>query len=194
MTSLSNQKRKIVLAITGASGSIYAKKLLERLHGLEAPLKEVAVIFSETGREIWESEIGSEFHNEGSAKEYDNSKFNAPFASGSSKYDTMIICPASMGTTGRIANGTSDDLIARTADVMLKERRRLIIVPRESPFNLIHINNMKLLTLAGAIICPASPSFYSNPKTIDDLVMTVVDRIIDLAGFDSNGFRWMTND
>ena len=194
MTSLSNQKRKIVLAITGASGSIYAKKLLERLHGLEAPLKEVAVIFSETGREIWESEIGSEFHNEGSAKEYDNSKFNAPFASGSSKYDTMIICPASMGTTGRIANGTSDDLIARTADVMLKERRRLIIVPRESPYNLIHINNMKLLTLAGAIICPASPSFYSAPKTIDDLVMTVVDRIIDLAGFDSNGFRWMTND
>ena len=194
MTSLSNQKRKIVLAITGASGSIYAKKLLERLHGLEAPLKEVAVIFSETGREIWESEIGSEFHNEGSAKEYDNSKFNAPFASGSSKYDTMIICPASMGTTGRIANGTSDDLIARTADVMLKERRRLIIIPREAPYSLIHINNMKLLTLAGAIICPASPSFYSNPKTIDDLVMTVVDRIIDLAGFDSNGFRWMTND
>ena len=194
MTSLSNQKRKIVLAITGASGSIYAKKLLERLHGLEAPLKEVAVIFSETGREIWESEIGSKFHNEGSAKEYDNNKFHAPFASGSSQYDTMIICPASMGTTGRIANGTSDDLIARTADVMLKERRRLIIVPRESPFNLIHINNMKLLTLAGAIICPASPSFYSNPKTIDDLVMTVVDRIIDLAGFDSNGFRWMTND
>ena len=194
MTSLSNQKRKIVLAITGASGSIYAYKLLERLNGLEAPLKEIAVIFSETGREIWESEIGSEFHNEGSAKEYDNSKFNAPFASGSSKYDTMIICPASMGTTGRIANGTSDDLIARTADVMLKERRRLIIVPREAPYSLIHINNMKLLTLAGAIICPASPSFYSNPKTIDDLVMTVVDRIIDLAGFDSNGFRWMTND
>ena len=194
MTSLSNQKRKIVLAITGASGSIYAKKLLERLHGLEAPLKEVAVIFSETGREIWESEIGSEFHNEGSAKEYDNSKFNAPFASGSSKYDTMIICPASMGTTGRIANGTSDDLIARTADVMLKERRRLIIIPREAPYSLIHINNMKLLTLAGAIICPASPSFYSNPKTIDDLVMTVVDRIIDLAGFDSKGFRWMTYD
>jgi 4-hydroxy-3-polyprenylbenzoate decarboxylase len=191
---MNSRQRKIVLAITGASGSIYSNKLLERLHGLEAPLKEIAVIFSETGREIWESEIGSEFHNEGSAKEYDNSKFNAPFASGSSKYDTMIICPASMGTTGRIANGTSDDLIARTADVMLKERRRLIIVPRESPFNLIHINNMKLLTLAGAIICPASPSFYSNPKTIDDLVMTVVDRIIDLAGFDSNGFRWMTND
>lgn len=194
IADLLNTKRKIVLAITGASGSIYAKKLLERLHGLETPLKEIAVIFSETGREIWESEIVSEFHNEGSAKEYDNSKFNAPFASGSSQYDTMIICPASMGIIGRIANGTSDDLIVRTADVMLKERRRLIIVPREAPYNLIHINNMKLLTLAGAIICPASPSFYSNPKTIDDLIMTLVDRIIDLAGFDSNGFRWMTND
>jgi 4-hydroxy-3-polyprenylbenzoate decarboxylase len=194
IADLLNTKRKIVLAITGASGSIYAYKLLERLNGLEAPLKEIAVIFSETGKEIWESEIGSEFHNEGSAKEYDNSKFNAPFASGSSQYDTMIICPASMGTIGRIANGTSDDLIARTADVMLKERRRLIIVPREAPYSLIHINNMKLLTLAGAIICPASPSFYSNPKTIDDLIMTLVDRIIDLSGFDSNGFRWMTND
>ena len=109
-------------------------------------------------------------------------------------YDTMIICPASMGTVGRIANGTSDDLIARAADVILKERRRLIIVPRETPYNLIHIKNMKTLTLAGAIICPATPSFYSKPQTIDDLVMTVVDRIIDLAGFDNDTFRWMEND
>jgi 4-hydroxy-3-polyprenylbenzoate decarboxylase len=191
---MNSRQRKIVLAITGASGSIYAYKLLWKLHELQTPVEEIAVIFSDTGKEIWESEIGSEFHNEGSAKEYNNNKFHAPFASGSSKYDTMIICPASMGTTGRIAHGTSDDLIARTADVMLKERRRLIIVPREAPYSLIHINNMKLLTEAGAIICPASPSFYSAPKTIDDLVMTVVDRIIDLAGFDSNGFRWMTND
>jgi 4-hydroxy-3-polyprenylbenzoate decarboxylase len=190
---MESQHRKIVLAITGASGSIYAYKLLGRLHELQAPVEEIAVIFSDTGKEIWKLEIGSEFHNEGSAKEYNNSQYIAPFASGSSQYDTMIICPASMGTTGRIANGTSDDLIARTADVMLKERRRLIIVPRETPYSLIHINNMKKLTLAGAIICPATPSFYSNPKTIDDLVMTVVDRIIDLAGFDSNGFRWMTN-
>jgi 4-hydroxy-3-polyprenylbenzoate decarboxylase len=189
-----NKKRKIVLAITGASGSIYAYKILERLHQIQAPVKEIAVIFSDTGRLIWESEIGSQFHAEGSAKEYNNTNFHAPFASGSSQYDTMIICPASMGTAGRIANGTSDDLIARTADVMLKERRRLIIVPRETPYNLIHIDNLKKLTLAGAIICPASPSFYSNPKTIDDLVITVADRIIDLAGFDSNGFRWMKND
>ena len=194
MMDFSKENRKIILAITGASGSIYAFKLLGRLHELRAPVKEIAVIFSDTGKEIWETEIGSKFHDEGSAKEYNNKTYFAPFASGSSQYDTMIICPASMGTTGRIANGTSDDLIARAADVMLKERRRLIIVPREAPYSLIHINNMKNLTLAGAIICPATPSFYSNPKTIDDLVMTVVDRIIDLAGFDSNGFRWMKND
>jgi len=193
MKELEIKSRKIILAITGASGSIYAYKLLGRLHEIQAPLEEIAVVFSDTGKEIWKSEIGSEFHNEGAAKEYNSKTYLAPFASGSSKYDTMIICPASMGTTGRIANGTSDDLIARTADVMLKERRRLIIVPRETPYNLIHLDNMKKLTLAGAIICPASPSFYSNPKTIDDLVMTVVNRIIDLAGFDSNGFRWMTN-
>jgi flavin prenyltransferase len=188
------QNRKIILAITGASGSLYAYKLLGRLHEINAPVKEIAVIFSDTGKAVWESEIGSKFHDEGSAKEYNNQSYFAPFASGSSRYDTMIICPASMGTIGRIANGTSDDLIARTADVMLKERRRLIIVPRETPYNLVHLNNMKTLTLAGAVICPASPSFYSNPKTIDDLVMTVVDRIIDLAGFESNGFRWMNND
>ena len=191
---LSNQTRKIILAITGASGSLYAYKLMEKLQQLHNPPEEIAVIFSETAKEIWETEIGKKFIAQQPVEEYDNTKFYAPFASGSSEYDTMIICPASMGTTGRIANGTSDDLIARAADVMLKERRKLIIVPRETPYSLIHLNNMKELTLAGAIICPATPSFYSKPETIDDLVMTVVDRIIDLAGFDSNGFRWMSND
>ena len=99
-----------------------------------------------------------------------------------------------MGILGRIANGTSDDLIARAADVILKERRKLILVPREAPYNLIHIRNMETLTLAGAIICPASPSFYSKPQNIDDLVMTVVERVISLAGFDTDRFRWMEND
>lgn len=190
---VSNKHRKIILAITGASGSIYAYKILEKLRQLKITPEEIAVIFSETAKEIWEAEIGSKFSPAPPAKEFDNKTYFAPFASGSAQYDTMIICPASMGTTGRIANGTSDDLIARTANVMLKERRKLIIVPRETPYNLMHLNNMKKLTLAGAIICPATPSFYSNPKTIDDLVMTVVDRILDLAGFDSNGFRWMQN-
>lgn len=189
-----SDKRKIVLAVTGASGAIYTLKLLQKLHELKAPLTEIAVVFSDTGKEIWLAERGKKFTPEGVAKEYANDNFYAPFASGSSQYDTMIICPASMGTIGRIANGASDDLIARAADVMLKERRRLILVPREAPYNLIHIKNMRTLTVAGAIICPASPSFYSNPETIGDLVMTVVDRIIDLAGFANNSFRWMEND
>lgn len=194
MKNLQTRTRKIILAITGASGSIYALKLLEKLQQLKSPPEEIAVIFSDTAKEIWEAETGQKYTAFFPAKEYNNKTFYAPFASGSSQYDTMIICPASMGTTGRIANGSSDDLIARTADVIIKERRRLIIVPRETPYSLIHINNMKTLTLAGAIICPASPSFYSNPKTIDDLVMTVVSRIIDLAGFENNSFRWMDND
>ena len=186
--------RRIVLAITGASGMIYPKKLLWKLNKLDHPPVETAIVFSSTAKEIWIDETGSEFKLMPGTKEYDNNSYIAPFASGSSLYDTMIICPASMGTLGRIANGTSDDLIARAADVMLKERRTLIIVPRETPYNLIHINNMKSLTLAGAIICPASPSFYGKPASIDELVMTVVDRIIDLAGFTNNAYRWLQND
>jgi 4-hydroxy-3-polyprenylbenzoate decarboxylase len=194
MMDFKSQNRKIVLAITGASGSIYALKLLEALKELKSPPEEIAVIFSDTAKEIWEAEIGHKYIAKAPENEYSNNSYFAPFASGSTHYDTMIICPASMGTTGRIANGTSDDLIARTADVMLKERRQLIIVPREAPYNLVHIKNMKTLTRAGAIICPASPSFYSKPDTINDLLKTVVDRILDLAGFDINAFRWMEND
>jgi len=186
--------RKIILAITGASGSIYALKLLEKLSALKAPPSEVAVVISDTAKEIWGYETGQKFLPEPPAKVFESNNFFAPFASGSSTYDTMIICPASMGTMGRIANGVSDDLISRAADVMLKERRRLILVPREAPYNLIHIRNMETLTLAGAIICPASPSFYSKPQTIDDLVITVVNRIISLAGFESDSYHWMEND
>jgi 4-hydroxy-3-polyprenylbenzoate decarboxylase len=189
----SKNNRKIVVAVTGASGSVYAGKLLEKLAFLKDRPEEIAVVFSDTAKEIWLAETGEKYSAAIPAKEYKNDSYYAPFASGSSTYDTMIICPASMGTMGRIANGTSDDLIARTADVMLKERRRLIIVPREAPYSLIHISNMEKLTLAGAIICPASPSFYSKPETIDDLVMTVVDRVLDLAGFNSNSYRWMEN-
>lgn len=191
---MSQPQRKIVLAITGASGSVYAKTLLDKLKISEQAPAEIAVILSSTGRDIWMDEIGTKFAAETPVKEYDNQTYYAPFASGSSQYDTMIVCPASMGIVGRIANGTSNDLISRTADVMLKERRRLIIVPREAPYSLIHIRNMEQLVLAGAIICPASPSFYSKPDTIAGLINTVVDRIIDLAGFSNQSFRWMQND
>lgn len=188
------ENRKIVLAITGASGSIYAKTLIEELQRLNQPPEEISVILSMTARDIWMDEIGQKFTPGQQVKEYDNNTYYAPFASGSSRHDTMIICPASMGIAGRVANGTSDDLISRTADVMLKERRRLIIVPRETPYSIIHIENLRKLAQAGAIICPASPSFYSKPETIDDLVRTVVDRIIDLAGFSHNTYRWQDND
>ena len=182
--------RKIVVAVTGASGAIYTSRLLSRLASFKDMIDETAVIFSENAKEIWKFETGACYKPTGSEKEYSDKDFYAPFASGSSKYDTMIICPASMGIIGRIANGISNDLISRAADVMLKERHTLILVPREAPYNLIHINNMKILTEAGAIICPASPSFYSKPVTIDDLVLTIVDRILDLAGFEVDTKRW----
>jgi flavin prenyltransferase len=189
-----NLNSKIILAITGASGSIYALKLLEKLGMLKTPPSDIAVVFSDTGKEIWEFETGQKYLPVPPAKVFENNNFYAPFASGSSDYGTMIICPASMGTLGRIANGVSDDLICRAADVMLKEKRRLILVPRETPYNLMHIRNMETLTCAGAIICPATPSFYCKPITINDLVMTVVDRVISLSGFESESYRWMDND
>ena len=187
-------KRKIILAVAGASGSIYAKMLAERIRELSDKPRELAMVFSTNAGDIWEYELGStpgkEAERDGMTRIYENNDFHAPFASGSSTFDTMIICPASMGMLGRIANGVADDLITRAADVMLKERRKLILVPRETPYNLIHINNMKLLTEAGAVIMPATPSFYSRPKNIDELVLTVVDRILDQAGFDVETQRW----
>jgi 4-hydroxy-3-polyprenylbenzoate decarboxylase len=191
---MEQKERKIILAVTGASGSVYAENLLERLTSLKTPVKEIAVVFSDTAREVWKHETGHELKLSAHAKDYDNSTFFTPFASGSANYDTMIICPASMGTIGRIAGGISVDLISRAADVILKERRKLIVVPREAPYSLIHIRNMETITLAGGIICPASPSFYSKPRTIDDLVRTVTDRIISLAGFEDKTYKWMEND
>lgn len=180
--------------MTGASGAVYSLKLLERLRCLPEPPGEVAVIFTGNAEEIMLYETSHKYMPAGTEKLWDNNNFNAPFASGSSSYDTMIICPASMGMVGRIAHGVSDDLITRAADVMLKERRRLVLVPRETPYSLIHINNMKLLTEAGAIICPATPSFYSRPQSVDDLVMTVIDRVLTLAGFNIDTYRWNEQD
>src|SRR5690606_1514311 len=124
---------------------------------------------------------------------YSKNDFSAPFASGSAQYDTMIIAPCSMGTLGRIATGISNDLITRAADVILKERRKLICVVRDTPYNLIHIRNMETVTLAGGIICAATPSFYSRPQTIEAVAATVVDRVLDLSGFTIASFRWGTN-
>lgn len=180
---------KLAIGVTGASGAIYAKVLFDKLMLLKSQWDEVAVVFSDNGREVWKYELDESIDNIPFHR-YDRKDFYAPFASGSSGFDTLIVCPCSMGTLGRIAHGISDDLITRAADVMLKERRKLILVTRDTPLNLIHITNMKLLTEAGAIICPASPSFYSKPKDMYELVSTVVDRVLVLSGFNVETFKW----
>jgi len=187
-----NQMRKVVIAITGASGSIYAQLLINKLKIIQSQWNELAIIFSDNARSVWETELGNSNHTSLDLPVYEKNDFSAPFASGSGQFDTMIIIPCSMGTLGRISNGISSDLITRAADVILKERRKLICVARETPYNLIHIKNMETVTLAGGIICPATPSFYSQPKTIEDVAATVVDRVIDLAGFKLDSYRWGT--
>ncbi len=184
------EKQKIIVAITGASGVIYAKDLLEKLNSIKNQWKDVVLLFSDNGKSVWEHEIGKFNSNDLPYTKYEVNDFYAPVASGSAKYNTMIIIPCSMGTLGRIASGTSDNLIIRAADVMLKEKRKLILVIRESPLNLIHIKNMKIATRAGAIIMNSSPVFYNKPKNIDELVSTVTYRVLELAGFDIDFKRW----
>ncbi len=184
------KKRKIIIAVTGASGSVYAKLLFDKLLKLKNQIEDIGIVFSKNAKEIWEYELENKSYNDYPFKQYEVNDFYAPFASGSAQYDTMIICPCSMGTLGRIANGTSDDLITRTADVILKEKQKLILIPREIPYNLIHIKNMETITLAGGIICPATPSFYSKPKNIEDVVSTVINRVLDLAGLEVDYKRW----
>jgi 4-hydroxy-3-polyprenylbenzoate decarboxylase len=153
-------------------------------------VEELAVVISENAKTVWKTELANEDYDFPEIKTYTKNDFNAPFASGSGQYSTMIIIPCSMGTLGRIASGISDDLISRAADVILKERRKLICVARETPYSLVHIRNMETITLAGGIICPATPSFYSNPKTVEEVALTVVNRVIDLAGLPNESFRW----
>ena len=181
---------KLVVAITGASGSIYAKLLLEKLLALKDQWQELALVMSDNAKEVWKTELQNEDFNKYPVKSYATRDFNAPFASGSGQFNTMVIIPCSMGTLGRIANGTSDDLIIRAADVVLKERRKLICVIRDTPYNLVHIRNMETVTLAGGIVCPATPSFYSRPTSIEAVASTVVDRVIDLCGLNIKSFRW----
>ncbi len=183
-------KHKVIVAITGASGAIYAKVLLEKLVKLTGQIETVGVILSDNARTVWEYELGNKDFEKLPFNVFDKNNFMAPFASGSAKYGTMIVCPCSMGTLARIANGTSSDLLSRSADVILKERRKLILVTRDTPLSLIHINNMKAITEAGGVIMPASPSFYSKPANFDELAATVVDRVLDLAGFENVTYRW----
>jgi 4-hydroxy-3-polyprenylbenzoate decarboxylase len=183
-------KRKIIVGITGASGSIYAKVLLDKLSMLSNNIAKVGVVMSDNARQVWEYELHNNDYNKYNFDFYDKNDFMAPFASGSAKYDCMIIAPCSMGTLARVATGVSNDLMTRAADVILKERRKLIMVVRDTPFSLIHINNMKTITEAGGIICPANPSFYSLPKSFEELAATVVDRTLDLAGFEVPSYRW----
>jgi 4-hydroxy-3-polyprenylbenzoate decarboxylase len=182
--------QKIVVAITGASGAIYARLLIEKLLAIKDQWTDLAVVMTDNARLVWQTELGDNAFEEYPLKYYRQNDFMAPFASGSGRYNTMIIVPCSMGTLGRIATGVSSDLISRAADVVLKERRKLICVIRDTPYNLIHIRNMATVTEAGGIICPATPSFYSKPGTIEAVALTVVDRVLDLAGFDINAFRW----
>src|SRR5882757_10065108 len=181
---------KIVVAVTGASGSIYARLLLDKLIALKDQWQALSVVMTENAKEVWRTELENNSYGDYTLPFFSQRDFNAPFASGSGKYDIMIIIPCSMGTLGRIATGISSDLITRAADVVLKERRKLICVVRDTPYNLVHIRNMETVTLAGGIICPATPSFYSLPKTIEEVAATVVDRVIDLAGLKIDSFRW----
>jgi 4-hydroxy-3-polyprenylbenzoate decarboxylase len=178
---------RLVLAATGASGSIYLQRMI---HHLAPGGHEIHLVLSPYAKQVIHEEIG-ELKLPPGVIEHSEKSMNAPFASGSALFDGMIIMPSSMGTMGRIAAGTSENLILRAADVFLKERRKLIIVPRETPWNLIHARNVVTLTEAGAIILPASPSFYSPPKNFAELADTVVWRVLDQLGIHApNACRW----
>lgn len=185
-----SKKQKIVVSVSGASGAIYAKVLFDRLQQLSDQIDEVGVLMSDNAKYVWKTELGNADYKDLPFTFYSPQDFTAPFASGSARFETMIICPCSMGTLGRIAQGISNDLTTRSADVILKERRKLILVARDTPLNLIHINNMKTITEAGGIICPATPSFYSNPNTFEELAATVVDRVISLSGLELDSYQW----
>ena len=181
---------RIVVAVSGASGSIYARLLLEKLQLYDDQWEEVGIVMTDNARTVWETELENSRYEDFPFRFYDAHDFMAPFASGSARYNLMFICPCSMGTLGRIAHGISNDLITRAADVMLKERRRLICIIRDTPYSLVHINNMKAVTEAGGIVCPATPSFYSKPRTMEELAATVVDRALEVGGIQLQTFRW----
>ena len=179
---------KIIVAITGASGAIYARQALEMLVA-HPDVERVALILSDHAEDVMRAE-GVGLPASERIERYDNSDMWASVASGSARWDAMIIIPASMGTVGRIASGISRTLIERAADVMLKERRRVVVVVRESPYSLIHLRNMTTLTEAGAIVLPASPSFYFSPTTIEELCLTTSLRALEMAGLEVGHKHW----
>ena len=178
----------IIVAITGASGAIYARQVLSILSEHPA-VEHIALILSNNAQAVIEAEGESLPHSERITR-YDNDNMWASVASGSAQWDAMIVVPASMGSVGRIASGISRTLIERAADVILKERRRLVMVVREAPYSLIHLRNMTTLTEAGAIILPASPSFYFRPSDIETLALTISERAIEMAGLRIEHREW----
>ena len=181
--------KKIIVAVTGASGSIYARQLLEMLLQADA-VGEIALIVSGNGSAVAEHEQVELPVEHPKITVYRNDDLFAPVASGSAGYDAMVVAPCSMGTAGRIAAGVSLDLIGRSADVMLKERRRLILVPREAPYSTIHLRNLLTLSESGAIVVPASPSFYALPENIEALCRSITERVVSLLGIEISHYRW----
>jgi 4-hydroxy-3-polyprenylbenzoate decarboxylase len=179
---------KLLIAITGASGALYAQRLLDNLDPQE---HEIHVVMSNYAQQVLSEELPDGLRLPSGAKTHNLKSMNAPFASGSNPPDAMVVIPCTMGTLCRIAHGYSEDVLLRAADVVLKEKRKLILVPRETPLSLVHVKNFELLLLAGAIILPANPSFYAGPKTIQDVVDTVVARVLDHLGISNNlAPRW----
>lgn len=170
---------KILVAITGASGALYAQRLLDNL---DAHAHEIHVVLSNYAQQVIAQELPGGLKLPAGARLHNVKSMNAPFASGSNPPDAMVVIPCTMGTMGRIAHGYSEDVLLRAADVVLKEKKRLILVPRETPLSLVHIRNMELLLQAGATILPANPGFYCNPKTVQEVVDTVVARVLDHLG------------
>jgi 4-hydroxy-3-polyprenylbenzoate decarboxylase len=179
---------KILVAITGASGALYAQRLLDNL---DPQVHEIHVVMSNYAQQVVAEELPGGLKFPAGVKPHGLKSMNAPFASGSNPPDVMVVIPCTMGTMGRIAHGYSEDVLLRAADVMLKEKRKLILVPRETPLSLIHVKNMELLLLAGVTLIPANPSFYSGAKTVVELVDTVVARVLDHIGVANNlAPRW----
>jgi len=178
---------KLVIAATGASGTIYLERLLEQI---DTAAHEVHFVMSGHAKQVAKQELGG-LRIPKNVVQHDENDLNVPFVSGSARFDAMVIIPCSMATIGRIASGSSDSALLRAADVFLKERRKLVLVPRETPWNLIHARNVVTLLEAGAVVLPAIPSFYSRPASVAEIVDTVVWRILDQIGLPSaRAYRW----